>query len=69
MDWIDEISMSVVMCVDNCRSSVMHPSEALRPEVRIEKVLEVRRQLGEGRYDLAERLDVALGRVLEDLLG
>jgi negative regulator of flagellin synthesis FlgM len=47
----------------------MHPNEALRPEVRIEKVMEVRRQLGEGRYDLAERLDVVLDRVLEDLLG
>jgi negative regulator of flagellin synthesis FlgM len=69
MNWIDEIGMRMVMCVDNSRSSAMRPGEALRPEVRIEKILEIKRQLGEGRYDLAERLDLALDRVLEDLLG
>jgi hypothetical protein len=37
------------------------------PEVRKEKVLDVRRQLTEGRYDLNERLDVAVDRVLENL--
>ncbi|MHC4424058.1 MAG: flagellar biosynthesis anti-sigma factor FlgM [Planctomycetota bacterium] len=37
------------------------------PEVRREKVLDVRRQLTEGKYNLNERLDVALDRVLEDL--
>ncbi len=37
------------------------------PEVRKEKVLHVRQQLTEGEYDLNERLDVALDKVLEDL--
>ena len=37
------------------------------PEVRREKVLDVRRQLTEGKYNLNERLDIALDRVLEDL--
>lgn len=37
------------------------------PEVRKEKVLDVRRQITEGKYDLNERLDVALDKVLEDL--
>ena len=37
------------------------------PEVRKEKVLDVRRQLTEGRYDLNERLDVAIDKVLENL--
>ncbi|HUS74130.1 MAG TPA: hypothetical protein VMY06_13805 [Sedimentisphaerales bacterium] len=37
------------------------------PEVRKKKVLDVRRQLTEGKYDLGERLDVVLDRVLEDL--
>ncbi len=37
------------------------------PEVRKKKVLEVRRQLTEGKYDLSSRLDVALDKVLEDL--
>ena len=37
------------------------------PEVRKEKVLNVRQQLNEGRYGLNERLDVALDKVLEEL--
>jgi len=37
------------------------------PEVRQEKVLDVRRQLTEGRYDLNGRLDAALDRFLEHL--
>jgi hypothetical protein len=37
------------------------------PEVRREKVLQVRREITLGRYDLAERLDQALEKVLEDL--
>jgi negative regulator of flagellin synthesis FlgM len=39
------------------------------PEVRQEKVLDVRRQLTEGKYNLDERLDVALDKVLEYLTG
>ena len=37
------------------------------PEIRSEKVLDVRRQLTEGQYDLNGRLDVVLDKVLEDL--
>jgi hypothetical protein len=37
------------------------------PEIRREKVLDVRRQLTEGKYDLDERLDIALDKVLEQL--
>ena len=37
------------------------------PEVRQEKVLRVRRQITQGRYDVTERLDMALERVLDDL--
>jgi len=37
------------------------------PEVRKEKVLDVRQQLSKGKYKLNERLDVALDKVLEDL--
>lgn len=36
------------------------------PEVRRDKVLDVRRQLNAGKYDLNQRLDVALDRVLEE---
>jgi hypothetical protein len=39
------------------------------PEVRREKVLRVRRQITQGRYDLTERLDLALEKVLDDLTG
>ena len=37
------------------------------PEVRREKVLNVRRQLTNGKYDLGERLDFVLDKVLDDL--
>jgi hypothetical protein len=37
------------------------------PEVRREKVLRVRRQITQGRYNLTERLDLALEKVLDDL--
>ncbi|MHC4556192.1 MAG: hypothetical protein ACYTFW_08485 [Planctomycetota bacterium] len=37
------------------------------PEIRKEKVLDVRRQLTEGKYDLNERLEIALDKVLENL--
>lgn len=37
------------------------------PEIRKNKVLHVRRQLTEGRYNLSERLEIALDKVLEEL--
>ena len=37
------------------------------PEVSRQKVLKVRRELTEGNYDLNERLDLALEKVLDDL--
>jgi hypothetical protein len=40
---------------------------AIMPEVRQQKVLKVRRQLTEGKYNLTERLDLALEKVLDDL--
>jgi len=38
------------------------------PPFRVEKVLDIKRQLAEGRYDLADKLDVVVDRFLEDLL-
>lgn len=38
------------------------------PEVRQDKVLDVRRKLTEGQYDLNERLDIALEKVLDDIV-
>jgi len=37
------------------------------PEVRREKILDVRQQLTEGKYDFNGHLDVALDKVLEEL--
>jgi hypothetical protein len=38
------------------------------PQVRKKKILEVRQQLVEGRYDIDGRLNVALDHLLEDLV-
>ena len=40
---------------------------AALPDVSREKVLRVRREITEGKYDLEERLDMALEKVLDDL--
>lgn len=40
---------------------------AVLPEVNKQKVLRVRREITEGRYNLNERLDIALEKVLGDL--
>jgi len=37
------------------------------PEVRKEKVLDLRRKITDGEYDLSERLDVAVDKVIEQL--
>ena len=37
------------------------------PEVRKEKVLDLRKQITPGEYDLSERLDLAVDKVLEHL--
>jgi hypothetical protein len=47
------------------------PEEVLKriaslPDIRRGKVLDIRRQLREGTYEVAGRLDRALDRVLED---
>jgi len=38
------------------------------PEIRQDKVLGLRKQITKGDYDLNDRLDKALDRVLEDLI-
>jgi hypothetical protein len=60
--------MNSVACMDNCESEKTVVAAQNTPEIRVEKVLAVRRQLGEGRYCLAEKLDVVVDRILEDLL-
>ena len=36
-------------------------------DARERKVLRIRRQLREGKYNLDERLDIAIERILEDI--
>ena len=36
-------------------------------EIRVDKVLEIRRQLGEGTYSIEDRLDVVIDRIIADL--
>ena len=38
------------------------------PEVRREKVIEIRRQITDGEYDLNNRLEIAIDKILEDLI-
>lgn len=42
--------------------------EEQEPSFRADKVLDVKRQLAEGRYDITDKLDVVVDRLLEDLL-
>jgi negative regulator of flagellin synthesis FlgM len=39
------------------------------PEIRYEKVEEIRRQIAAGSYETSERLELALDRLLEELNG
>ena len=35
------------------------------PDIRIEKVLDMRRRLGTGRYKISDHLDVVIDRIIE----
>jgi negative regulator of flagellin synthesis FlgM len=39
------------------------------PEIRHERVEEIRRQIAEGTYDTPERLELALDRMLDEFIG
>ncbi len=36
-------------------------------DIRVDKVLDIRRQLGEGTYSIEDRLDIVVERIMEDL--
>ncbi len=36
-------------------------------DIRVDKVLGIRRQLGEGTYSIEDRLDVVIDRIIADL--
>jgi len=60
--------MNSIACLDNRESEQAVSAAHNAPELRVERILMIRRQLGEGRYCIAEKLDVVVDRILEDLL-
>jgi hypothetical protein len=68
LSWDEDAVMEQILeNIQNTPLGVVLKKIASLPEVRREKVLQVRRQLTLGRYDLSRRLDQALEKVLEDL--
>ena len=59
--------MNSVTCVENQTEWAAATGQQV-PQFRVEKILDIKRQLGEGRYDIEEKLDVVVDRLLEDLL-
>ena len=66
--------MDSIACLEYCEiehsvAPAQHDSDSSdKSEIRVEKILSVRRQLGEGRYYVADTLDVVVDRILEELL-
>ena len=48
-------------------SAVTLLAEEERQEIRVDKVLEIRRQLGEGTYSIADRLDLVVEKIIAEL--
>lgn len=53
--------------ITNARLSAAALAPDEHPDIRVDKVLEIRRQLGEGTYSIEDRLDVVVERIIEDL--
>jgi hypothetical protein len=60
--------MNSLACINDCETQKEDVTVEFTPEIRIDKVLSMRRQLGEGRYYIAEKLDTVVDRLLEKLL-
>lgn len=74
-DWSDELNPEQDLLAEQILENVnctpigqLLKKIASLPEVRQEKVLKIRRQLNRGQYDLNGHLDVALDKVLEELI-
>ena len=59
--------MKQLCCINNTplASAVLTEDEDVG--IRVDKVLEIRRQLGEGVYSIADRLDVVVDRIIGEL--
>ena len=64
----DLIMEQILENIQNTPLGQVLKSIACLPEVRQQKVLRLRRQITAGNYDLTERLEDVLDRVLEDLI-
>jgi hypothetical protein len=60
--------MDSITCMNRCESDKTDDTAQQIPEIDVEKVLVMRRQLREGRYCVADKLDVVVDRLLEKLL-
>ena len=63
----DELMESILENINSTPIGKVLKRIASLPETRRGKVLSVRRQITEGTYDITDRLDLALDKVLEDL--
>lgn len=60
--------MNTTACLDRCKTDHTTGSAQQTSDIRVKKILSVKRRLGEGRYGVAEKLDVVVDRILEDIL-
>ena len=58
--------MDSMMCAENQTGWTAATGQQV-PQFRVEKVLDIKRQLAEGRYDIEEKLGIVVDRLLEDL--
>jgi anti-sigma28 factor (negative regulator of flagellin synthesis) len=54
-------------CIKNAGADSTTFLEDESAEIRVDKILEIRRQLGEGTYSIEDRLEVVVERIIEDL--
>jgi hypothetical protein len=59
------VAMSCSYGIISCSADVEQHND---PEIRLDKVLDVRQKLISGKYNVAEHLDVVVDRLLEDIL-
>ena len=63
----ESITISIADAFGNKRPEITPPMIASLPKVRRKMISRVRQQLANGTYDLDERLDAALERILKDI--
>jgi len=68
IDHEDQIMEQILKSINTTPIGQILKRIASLPDVRQKKVLNVRRQLTQGEYDVEERLDIALDKILEDLI-